>query len=74
MDEEGLKSTQNKKIFIGNQIKIDETDMLSKLEVLKKTAENNDSERQLNFWQNLYLLFATRSMINRKGEILCAVL
>ena len=41
MDEEGLKSTQNKKIFIGNQIKIDETDMLSKLEVLKKTAENN---------------------------------
>lgn len=56
MDEEGLKSTQNKKIFIGNQIKIDETDMLSKLEVLKKTAENNDSERQLNFWQNLYLL------------------
>ncbi len=44
MDEEGLKSTQNKKIFIGNQIKIEEKDMLSKLEVLKKTAESNDSE------------------------------
>ena len=74
MDEEGLKSTQNKKIFIGNQIKIDETDMLSKLEVLKKTAENNDSEKTVELWQNLYLLFATRSMINRKGEILCVVL
>ena len=74
MDEEGLKSTQNKKIFIGNQIKIDETDMLSKLEVLKKPQKTMTVKRQLNFWQNLYLLFATRSMINRKGEILCAVL
>lgn len=74
MDEEGLKSTQNKKIFIGNQIKIDETDMLSKLEVLKRPQKTMTVKRQLNFWQNLYLLFATRSMINRKGEILCAVL
>lgn len=74
MDEEGLKSTQNKKIFIGNQIKIDETDMLSKLEVLKKTAENNDSEKTVELLAELVPTFATRSMINRKGEILCAVL
>ena len=57
MDEEGLKSTQNKKIFIGNQIKIDETDMLSKLEVLKKTAENNDSEKTVELLAGLVPTF-----------------
>lgn len=57
MDEEGLESTQNKKIFIGNQIKIDETDMLSKLEVLKKTAENNDSEKTVELLAELVPTF-----------------
>lgn len=57
MDEEGLKSTQNKKIFIGNQIKIDETDMLSKLEVLKETAENNDSEKTVELLAELVPTF-----------------
>ena len=57
MDEEGLKSTQNKKIFIGNQIKIDETDMLSKLEVLKKTAESNDSEKTVELLAELVPTF-----------------
>lgn len=57
MDEEGLESTQNKKIFIGNQIKIDETDMLSKLEVLKKTAENNDSEKTVELLAGLVPTF-----------------
>lgn len=57
MDEEGLKSTQNKKIFIGNQIKIDETDMLSKLEVLKKTAEHNDSEKTVELLAELVPTF-----------------
>ena len=57
MDEEGLKSTQNKKIFIGNQIKIDETDMLSKLEVLKKTAESNDSEKTVELLAGLVPTF-----------------
>ena len=57
MDEEGLESTQNKKIFIGNQIKIDETDMLSKLEVLKKTAEHNDSEKTVELLAELVPTF-----------------
>lgn len=43
MNEEGLKSTENKKIFIGNQIAIDEEDLLSKLEKLQKYADKNDS-------------------------------
>lgn len=44
MNEEGLKSTENKKIFIGNQIAIDEVDLLEKLSRLRKFAENNDSD------------------------------
>ena len=44
MDEEGLKSTENKKIFIGNQITIDENDLLEKLSRLRKFADANDSE------------------------------
>ncbi len=44
MNEEGLKSTENKKIFIGNQIAIDEEDLLEKLSRLRKFADANDSE------------------------------
>ncbi len=45
MDEEGLKKTDNKKIFIGNQIDIDPADLLSKLEALQEIAEENDNDR-----------------------------
>ena len=44
MDEEGLKSTGNKKIFIGNQIEINEEEVLAKLDRLRKVSEKNDSE------------------------------
>ena len=39
------------------KIKIDETDMLSKLEVLKKTAENNDSEKTVELLAELVPTF-----------------
>ena len=45
MDEEGLKSTANKKIFIGNQIDINEEELLKKLEVLREYAQNNDVDK-----------------------------
>ena len=45
MDEEGLKKTENKKIFIGNQIDIDPSDLLTKLEALQEIAEENDNDR-----------------------------
>ena len=45
MDEEGLKSTENKKIFIGNQIAINEEELLNKLDELKNYAEENNSEK-----------------------------
>ena len=44
MNEEGLKSTDNKKIFIGNQIAIDEDNLLEKLSKLRKFADANDSD------------------------------
>ena len=45
MDEEGLKQTDNKKIFIGNQIDIEPADLLSKLEELHDIAETNDNDK-----------------------------
>lgn len=45
MDEEGLKQTDNEKIFIGNQIHIDKDKLLHSLDELKECAsENNDDE------------------------------
>ena len=44
MDEEGLKKTDNKKIFIGNQIDIDPTALRDDLEQLREIADANDNE------------------------------
>ncbi len=43
MDEEGLKRTENKKIFIGKQIEIDADTFLPQLEDIWAAAEENDS-------------------------------
>ncbi len=48
MDEEGLKSTANKKIFIGNQIDIDEEKLLRNLDILREYAEKNDNEKTVD--------------------------
>jgi FlaA1/EpsC-like NDP-sugar epimerase len=45
MDEEGLKQTSNKKIFIGNQININSEELLTQLDEIEKYAEENDSEK-----------------------------
>ncbi len=47
MDEEGLKSTANKKIFIGNQIE----------NTLKAAAEANDSDRTVELLADLVPTF-----------------
>ena len=44
MNEEGLKSTENNKIFIGNQISIDGPALLKELDELHAIAESNDNE------------------------------
>lgn len=45
MDEEGLRNTSNKKIFIGNQIKIDPEKLLTQLDEIEKLADSNESEK-----------------------------
>ena len=57
MDEEGLKSTENNKIFIGNQIVINSEEMLSKLQVLRKAAEENDSDETVRLLSELVPTF-----------------
>lgn len=57
MDEEGLKSTANEKIFIGNQININSEELLTKLDELKTAANNNDSEKTVELLANLVPTF-----------------
>lgn len=57
MDEEGLQSTDNKKIFIGNQINIDSDVILSKLQNLRKAAEENNSEKTVELLSDLVPTF-----------------
>ena len=57
MDEEGLVSTDNKKIFIGNQIEIDGKELLKKLDGLKAAAEENDSEKTVALLAELVSTF-----------------
>ena len=61
MDEEGLKSTENKKIFIGNQINIDSDEMLKKLNALRDSAEANDSETTVKLLSDLVPTFHHQS-------------
>ncbi len=57
MDEEGLKSTDNKKIFIGNQIDIEPSVLLSKLEELQTYAEKNDNEKTVDMLTDIVPTF-----------------
>jgi len=43
MNEEGLKKTENKKIYIGELTDLDEKDILNKLSKLKKLTENENT-------------------------------
>ena len=57
MDEEGLKSTENKKIFIGNQIDINPDELLSKLDTLRGYAEQNDSDKSVDMLSQIVPTF-----------------
>ncbi len=57
MDEEGLKSTENKKIFVGNQIEIHPDVMIAKLRALRDAAEANDSETTVKLLSDLVPTF-----------------
>ena len=57
MDEEGLKSTENEKIFIGNHINIESEELLSKLDNLRQAAESNDSKKTVELLADLVPTF-----------------
>ncbi len=57
MSEEGLKSTENKKIFIGNQIKIEPDVFLGRLQELKEAANANDSQLTLKLLSDIVPTF-----------------
>lgn len=58
MLQEEQKSTSHDKIYIGQQINIDEKDFLGKLERLKNCAENNDSEKTIEMLMEIVPTFS----------------
>lgn len=57
MDEEGLKSTLNEKIFIGKQIAINPDQFIKKLVMLKSAAESNQGESVISALSNIVPTF-----------------
>ena len=57
MDEEGLQSTENKKIFIGNQISIDPVKLSSQLVELHTIAEKNDNDGTVKMLEEMVETF-----------------
>lgn len=57
MNEEGLQSTNNHKIFIGSQIEIEPASFIEKLHQLKDRADSNDSEGTLEMLQEMVPTF-----------------
>ena len=57
MNEEGLTSTANKKIFIGKQIEINPEELLSDLQHLKQLAEDNNSDKTVAYLEKMVPTF-----------------
>ncbi|MEE1154946.1 MAG: nucleoside-diphosphate sugar epimerase/dehydratase [Acutalibacteraceae bacterium] len=57
MDEEGLKRTNNKKIFTGKQIQIDKGQFIQKLDQLRDAAGENDSEKTVEILKEIVPTF-----------------
>ena len=74
MNEEGLKQTNHKRIFIGKQIEIEEDEFLSKLRGLKEAADHNDKGKILDWLKILVPTFDhnrdlnTSQMLNWREE------
>lgn len=57
MNEEGLKSTSSKRIFIGSQIEIDTDNFAAMLEHLKRAAEHNNSAETVRLLEKIVPTF-----------------
>lgn len=61
MDEEGLKSTENKKIFIGQQIYVNEETFMGALNIIKRMALNNEKESVIEMLEQIVPTFHHKS-------------
>lgn len=66
MNEEGLKKTSNKLIFIGKQIKIDESDFAKRLRNLRNAADKNDETLAVQALHSMVPTFITPEEFNNK--------
>ena len=57
MDEEGLLSTENQKIFIGNQISINPTKLIAQLNELQSVADSNDNDKTVAMLEEMVETF-----------------
>ncbi len=57
MDEEGLSSTENKKIFIGKQINVEAKTFEAQLEAISAAAAANDKEKAVNLLHEIVPTF-----------------
>lgn len=64
MDEENLKETYHKKIFISNQLEIDGIDFKGALRVMLEAAEKNDAQRTVALLHTLVPTFKTPDEVN----------
>ncbi|NLT09278.1 MAG: polysaccharide biosynthesis protein, partial [Ruminococcus sp.] len=64
MDEEGLKKTDNKLIFIGSQIMIDEMLFIEKLSALKQAALTNNCAMAVSALHDIVPTFTTPEEYN----------
>ena len=71
MQEEGLKKTSNKLIYIGKQIEIDEETFIEELRELRDAARENDEATAMNALHKIVPTFTTPEAFNSK--ILAAV-
>lgn len=65
MDEEGLKTTSNKLIFIGKQIELDPDKFIKDLCTLRDAALTNDVEKAINALHDIVPTYITPEAFNR---------
>ena len=65
MNEEGLKKTQNKLIFVGKQIEIDTSKFIEQLWKLKSAAAENKDEVAIAALHEIVPTFTTPELFNK---------
>lgn len=66
MNEEGLQKTQNKLIYIGKQIEVDNATFAEKIQVLRECASKNDDALAVKALHDIVPTFTTPEEFNSK--------